>query len=65
MQGLTARAKLLTGTKPYKFHYPSEMKEKTYVKQGNWVDVIHDFNSVSPTKVITSFAKVSVNTGKT
>ena len=59
--GLMARAKLLTGTKPIKLHRPSDqlsVRGTTYIKHGNWADVINDFNSISPTAVSTAF-KVS------
>ena len=57
--GLTARAKLLSGTKPRKLYHPEQIGLRTYTKDGSWINVVHDFNSVSPSEVVTSFGKVS------
>ena len=61
MHGFIARAKLLSGTEPLKHYYPSDPRNIQgwkYTKQGNWIDVVQDFNSVSPNDVVTTFVNV-------
>ena len=56
MRGLMARNRLLSGTREVKIFGDQGLRAtKTFLKTGDWGDVVRDFNSISPTDVTSTF----------